>query len=175
MARTTVSRSSSSSSRGGRASETLVQAAVRAFRRAGFQCRKRPREDAYVCTEGDVTVTITPSSIEITIPGEVRWEYSRIVLDTLHTERRSVEIEELLNELEKELGTGARIDLAITGSAKLVIRIPTLQWEKAVRVASNAAKKNMYVVITNIDAEARLAHRDGALPYTDWVKELLAS
>ncbi|MCD6137597.1 MAG: hypothetical protein J7J91_03270 [Deltaproteobacteria bacterium] len=137
-----------------------VSTIVRAFRRAGFRCRKTKRHlDEYFCTHKEnpnVSVHIDPHNVLINV--------------TCDTSEIDVEDLWILDELE-EL-TGGHVDLFTAAEAELGIKYDAEDYKRAVDVAKIFAEEDLYMRVGWLRGELKTYKKGEYVETKDWLEYL---
>jgi len=137
-----------------------VSTIVRAFRRAGFRCRKTKRRlDEYFCTHKEnpnVSVDIDPHNVLINV--------------TCDTSEIDVEDLWVLDELEKL--TGGRADLFTAAEAELRIKYDPEDYKRALKVAKTFAEEDLYMRVGWLQGKLRTYKKGEYMESDEWLEYL---
>ena len=143
-----------------------VREVVRRLKRMGAECRKHRRADVYTCTLDNVGIVVNPREIKLSIYVDFRTEFLRYS----STEEVPVNDESFEREL-REI-TGARVGMKLPAEGSLEFVFDIKDADKALRVAKKLKEKDMWIVLTNMDAELRCMMGDEQVSCWDWIDEL---
>lgn len=152
-----------------------VEAVVRAFKRIGATCRlvKRKRGyRVYECVKGHTRALIDESWRTITVfpLTDFRVEFFNFGETKYTVSESALTGEEFLDELRRING---RPELKFEGAvAQLGLEYKFEDLDKAVKIFDKLAKEDMWIALTNIDAELRCYIGDKRIPCSEWLEKL---
>ena len=144
-----------------------IERIVRAFRKAGFSCRKKRKAGYYTCSYGSVDVEISYGDIEVKNLGEFRSDYLRAYTSDKYSD------EDVMEMLKRETGAkDAWIDVGY--DAYLILKFDPEKYERAIEVAKRIGEKDLWIAITNTEGELRLFRGKEVITRTEeWLKEFV--
>jgi len=143
-----------------------VREVVRRLRRMGAKCKKRRRADIYDCILDNVDILVTPDKVKLSIYVDFRTEFLR------YSSTEEIPVDDEIFERELREITGAWVGMKLPNEGSLEFVFDIKDADKALRVAKKLKEKDMWIVLTNMDAELRCMMGDEQVSCWDWVDEL---
>jgi len=150
-----------------------VERIVRALRRMGASCRKMRRRGAlnYVCRADNVTAIINETWGKIEIIPYVDFRVEYFTFGEGKAGHYEMEDREFIQRLRENTGAHVNLDFP-NPEAELVFRFKLDEADKALRLFKKLKDNDMWIALTNIEAELRCYKGDQKIECWDWVEML---